>query len=98
MRSAIVPRIERELRTVVDPELGIDVVALGLIYGISFRNHTASIRMTLTTPGCPFSAYLISQVRHAALRVRGVTSVDVEIVFEPPWVPAMADRSALPFQ
>jgi metal-sulfur cluster biosynthetic enzyme len=76
------------LRDVIDPEIGINIVDLGLIYDIGLSgNGTAAIRMTLTTPGCPLGGYLDDAIHDTLLGVPGVTDVDVQIVWEPPWDP-----------
>ena len=75
------------LREVIDPEVGINVVDLGLLYNIRLSEGTAAIRMTLTTPGCPLGGYLTDAIHDALQDVPGVTGVDVQIVWEPPWDP-----------
>jgi radical SAM protein len=79
--------IERALDGVLDPELGMSVVELGMIYGIEVLGATARIRMTLTAPGCPLHDVMVEGVRAAALTVPGVERADVELVFDPPWTP-----------
>ena len=80
------------LRGVTDPELGINVVDLGLIYGIEADQSRIRVEMTLTTPSCPFASALQAQVE-AALRGRFTShEVDVALVWEPHWTPdRMAD-------
>lgn len=80
------------LRGVTDPELGINVVDLGLIYGIEADQSRIRVEMTLTTPSCPFSKALQAQVE-AALRERFADhEADVALVWEPHWTPdRMAD-------
>ena len=89
------------LREVFDPELGLDVVSLGLVYGIEAEGGELSVEMTLTTPGCPVSESLPEQARTAIVDATGGTvGVDVQIVWEPPWSPTMIDddaRAALGF-
>lgn len=82
------------LREVIDPELGVNIVDLGLVYGLEVAEGTARLRMTLTTPGCPLSAYLDDAVHAALVGAPGVDEVDVEIVWAPPWVPAMMSDAA----
>ena len=72
---------------VVDPELGIDVVALGLIYDIDVDHGHVTITMTLTTPGCPVSEQLPAEVEAAVAAALPETSVDVHVVWDPPWTP-----------
>lgn len=64
------------LATVIDPELGLDVVTLGLVYDVEIDAGTARIRHTLTTPGCPMEGIITEGIRAAVLRVDGVTDVE----------------------
>jgi radical SAM protein len=90
---AITPgRITQALRTVIDPELGLSVVELGLIYGIAIEGGAVRITMTLTAPGCPLHELMAEWVRRAVLGVPGVERVDVSLTFDPPWTP---DRIAV---
>lgn len=77
------------LRQVIDPELGCNLVDLGLVYGTVIHGERVTIQMTLTTPGCPMHESLAEGVRAAVLEVEGVRDVAVEIVWDPPWNPAM---------
>jgi radical SAM protein len=76
------------LRSVMDPELSLSVVDLGLIYGIAIDGSTARITMTLTAPGCPLHEVMADWVRRAALGVPGIEAVEVTLTFDPPWTPA----------
>ena len=84
-----------QLATVIDPELGMNIVDLGLIYEVQVERDTASISMTMTTPACPIASHLVDQVK-ATLRSRLPTlqSVDVELVWEPAWSPLMMSWKA----
>ena len=75
------------LRQVDDPELGLNLVDLGLIYDVQIEGAAARIVMTLTTRGCPMHAALIPAVRAAVARLPGVEDVQVDLVWEPPWTP-----------
>lgn len=78
--------VREALREVLDPELGVNVVDLGLVYGIEIAGDTARITMTMTTPACPLRDYLQDLVEsEVLLRVPGAKRVVVEIVTEPPW-------------
>ena len=79
--------IRERLRTVVDPELGLNVVDLGLVYGIQVSGSRVTISMTLTTPGCPLHASMSRWVEEAVKGLPGVQSVEVRLVWEPPWTP-----------
>ncbi|HEX7546592.1 MAG TPA: metal-sulfur cluster assembly factor [Gemmatimonadaceae bacterium] len=73
------------LTTVIDPELGLDVVTLGLVYDAEVRGEVASVTYTLTTPGCPMERIITDGIRGAALAVDGIERVDTRIVWEPAW-------------
>ncbi|MCC6831504.1 MAG: metal-sulfur cluster assembly factor [Thermoleophilia bacterium] len=74
------------LRQVIDPELGLDVVELGLIYGLAVSPERIAVTMTLTTPGCPLHEVITGGVERALTRPGG-PPVEVEVVFDPPWDP-----------
>jgi metal-sulfur cluster biosynthetic enzyme len=77
------------LRQIIDPELGCNVVDLGLIYDVRREGTVAHVKMTLTSAGCPMSASLASGVETALLSVPGIEEARVEVVFDPPWSPSM---------
>jgi AdoMet-dependent heme synthase len=79
--------VMQALGTVFDPELGMSIVHLGLVYGVRVGDGTVGITMTLTTPGCPIHDVMPEWVRTAVMRVPGVERVDVTLTFEPPWTP-----------
>ncbi|MGH7392318.1 MAG: metal-sulfur cluster assembly factor [Candidatus Rokuibacteriota bacterium] len=81
------------LRTVFDPELGMSVVDLGLVYGMRIAGGEVAVTMTLTAPGCPIHDVMPEWVRAAVMRVPGVERVGVTLTFEPPWTP---DRIVAP--
>lgn len=81
--------IKDALRAVIDPELGHNIVDLGLVYGITVTDGLARIVMTATTPGCPAVNLLQNGAANSASRVPGVRSVDVVVTFDPPWTPSM---------
>ncbi|HUZ40718.1 MAG TPA: iron-sulfur cluster assembly protein [Acidimicrobiales bacterium] len=83
------------LGTVHDPELYLDIVSLGLVYDVREEDGTIVVEMTLTTPGCPASETLPEMSRAAVVEaVDSSTPVDVRIVWDPPWSPAMIDVEA----
>ncbi len=84
-------------KTVFDPEIPVDIYELGLIYKVDIDNNGhVDIEMTLTAPGCPVAGEMPGWVEAAALKVEGVTSAKVDLVFEPPWTPArMSDEAKL---
>ena len=77
------------LRQVYDPEVGINVVDLGLIYGVAQQDDCVHVEMTLTTPGCPLHDTIGQAVQRALARVPGVARSEVELVWDPPWTPTM---------
>lgn len=79
------------LRMVMDPELGINLVDLGMIYMIvAHSNGDVSVKMTTTTPGCPAAGFLTIAVQSCVENVVGVSHADVELTYEPAWTPDMA--------
>ena len=78
------------LRTVQDPEVRLDIVNLGLVYEvqlipISEKNFNVIIKMTLTSPSCPMAPYIFQSIHEAIEFLEGVASVNVELIWEPPW-------------
>ncbi len=82
----------KELNKVIDPELNIGLVELGLIYDVKLKKDgTCIVVMTLTTPSCPVGPHLISEVETTMLKYKGVKTVYVEIVWDPLWNQEMID-------
>ena len=77
------------LRQVIDPEIGCNIVDLGLIYRYAFQAGKLTVTMTLTTPGCPMHDSIAEGVKNILLTLDGVTEVEVEVVWDPPWHPSM---------
>lgn len=75
------------LKVVTDPEIGIDVVNLGLVYGLDIADSSVKVRMTLTSMGCPATGLIEFQAKEAVGTVDGVDDVEVEFTFDPPWSP-----------
>jgi metal-sulfur cluster biosynthetic enzyme len=88
-------KVGAALFEVIDPELGINIMDLGLIYGIGvFEDNDVLIKMTLTTPGCPMHDSIINGVKYRVSRVEGVGEVIVDLVWEPAWNPGkMSDKA-----
>jgi metal-sulfur cluster biosynthetic enzyme/Fe-S cluster assembly iron-binding protein IscA len=81
-------QVRQALRGVIDPEIGINVVDLGLVYGVRVTGRDVLVTMTMTTPACPLSEHIKAEVNgNIAASVPGVRSVGVEIVWEPRWTP-----------
>lgn len=93
--TALGEQVRDALRLVIDPELGHNIVDLGLVYEIIVGDGgVASITMTTTTRGCPATSYLKDGARDAAWAVPGVEFVDVTLTYEPPWTPQMMSPEA----
>jgi metal-sulfur cluster biosynthetic enzyme len=73
------------LKNVIDPELGINVVDLGLIYNIHINGNKISVDMTLTTPGCPMAGMLAGSVEQAVRQAFEGADVEVSLIWDPPW-------------
>lgn len=85
--SAQHARVMEALGGVLDPELGIDVVALGLVYGVEIHGGSVHIDLTMTTPACPLGEQIASDARERVLALPGVDDVAVRLVWDPPWSP-----------
>jgi metal-sulfur cluster biosynthetic enzyme len=77
------------LRQVIDPELGCNIVDLGLIYSVSITATSVAVTMTLTTPGCPMHESIRWGAQEALLNLDGIEQAEVEVVWDPPWHPSM---------
>ena len=77
------------LRQVVDPEIDCNIVDLGLIYSTRIEGPKVTVQMTLTTPGCPMHESIAQGVKNALLNLEAVEEAEVDIVWDPPWNPAM---------
>ena len=87
--------IIQQLKTVFDPEIPVDIYELGLIYKVALDEQGGvKIRMTLTTPMCPAAEELPPEVENKTREVEGVTSVELELVWEPPWNPGLMSEAA----
>jgi metal-sulfur cluster biosynthetic enzyme len=82
------------LRECYDPEIPINIVDLGLIYGITIVGDWVGVKMTLTTPGCGMADMIANQVRQRILHIPGVSDGDVRLVWNPPWQPHMMNEAA----
>jgi metal-sulfur cluster biosynthetic enzyme len=79
---------------VYDPELGLNIVDLGLLYDITVADNKADITMTLTSPGCPVGPELITNIRRSISKFEDLDEVDIHLVFSPPWHPSMMSEEA----
>ena len=99
--DAIERLLWQQLRTCFDPEIPVNIVDLGLVYGVVLHPVSAdqasrrvSVQMTLTAPGCGMGDVLVDDVRHKLLAVPTIATVDVELVFDPPWNRQMMSDAA----
>ena len=82
------------LSNVIDPELGLDFVELGLVYGVEIDGGTVNITFTLTTPACPIGPQVSEQMKEFVGEVEGVEDVVPTMVFTPPWTPEKMSEDA----
>ena len=92
MTDTDVEAAREALRTVIDPELGIDIVDLGLVYGIEIDRERVDVTMTMTTPACPLGELIRFEARAALEHVLPGRQVDIHFVWQPPWT---SDRMSL---
>lgn len=84
--------VRKALRAVKDPELGLNIVDIGLVYDIEVSEQAdVRIKMTLTSPGCPSGPEIMEDARLVAQQMEGVNSAEVELVWEPYWTPERMD-------
>ncbi len=94
-QTETIDQIWKEIGTVADPEIGIAITELGLVYDVQLDGDRAMVTMTLTSMGCPVGPQIQTAVHGACLRVEGIEDAEVEIVFSPPWNPReMASEEA----
>ncbi len=94
--ASITPEQVRDaLREVIDPEIGIDIVELGLVYGIEVEDKKVSISVTMTTPACPLHTYVLESIETTLKKAfPELEQIDVKLVWDPPWRPEMmSDRA-----
>ncbi|HEX9824793.1 MAG TPA: metal-sulfur cluster assembly factor [Actinomycetota bacterium] len=86
--------IRDALMDVIDPELGINIIDLGLVYDITIEGDSVHVTYTLTTMGCPIGPLIESQMRQALDKLDGIDRFEAEMVFSPPWSPEMMSEEA----
>ncbi|WP_316571105.1 metal-sulfur cluster assembly factor [Neobacillus sp. YIM B06451] len=95
MNQELKDNIMGALELVIDPELGVDIVNLGLVYDVEMDDEgKATVTMTLTSMGCPLAGTIVDQVKRALADIPEVKDVEVNIVFNPPWSRDMMSRYA----
>lgn len=95
MSEAVQRQVWDALRQVMDPELGIDIVNLGLVYDVVVEDGTARIAVTMTTPACPLHSYVLEAIESVLRReLPQLRAVEVRLVWDPPWHPRMMSSEA----
>jgi metal-sulfur cluster biosynthetic enzyme len=94
MKMANVEEITDALRDVIDPELGLDFVELGLIYDVAVEGGTVNVTYTLTSPGCPIGGQVAEQIEEFVSDLEGVEEVRPTMTFTPPWTPERMSEDA----
>jgi metal-sulfur cluster biosynthetic enzyme len=89
-----VEEVTEALTNVIDPELGLDFVELGLVYDVEVEDGNVAITFTLTSPGCPIGPQVSDQMREFVGELEGVQSVEPRMVFSPPWTPELMSEDA----
>ena len=93
--DALTDQLIERLKTVYDPEIPVDIYELGLIYKVDVSDDKdVAIDMTLTAPGCPVAGEMPGWVQNAVSAVEGVSDVEVNMVFDPPWTPDRMSEEA----
>ncbi len=89
-------RVEEVLQDVLDPEVGLNIVEMGLVYNVSVDSESnVDVLMTLTTPGCPMHGSIAEGVQRILESQPDIGQVDVDLTFDPPWDPSMMSIEAL---
>lgn len=84
------------LAKVIDPELGLPITDLGLVYDVQVNGSRADVKVTLTTMGCPMAGMITEHARRAVLEVDGIDEANVELVWDPPWsVDMLSDEARM---
>jgi metal-sulfur cluster biosynthetic enzyme len=94
MAAPTVDDVTEALTNVIDPELGLDFVELGLVYDVEVQDGDVTITFTLTTPACPIGPQVTEQMREFVGELDGVDNVDARMVFTPPWTPELMSEEA----
>ena len=94
MSGSLAQQVSAALKTVIDPELGYNIVDIGLVYGLEEDDGRVRITLTTTTPGCPATAFIRAAVESCAAAVPGVGAVEVEMTWQPRWSPERMSEAA----
>ena len=87
-------KVIAEIKKIYDPEIPVNIYELGLIYQIDISHDNVKIKMTLTTPNCPVAESLPKEVKDSVLEIDGVSHVDLDLVWDPPWNKSMMSEAA----
>lgn len=82
------------LGDIYDPEIPIDIVNLGLVYGVEVQDSKVNVNMTMTSPGCPAAQQIVTEARLLIEDLPDVEEANIEIVWDPPWTPEMMSEAA----
>lgn len=86
--------VAEKLTRVIDPEVGMNIVDLGLVYDLEIDGEVVVVRLTMTTPACPMSSYIRQEAGKALRGISGLRRIETELVWEPAWSPRMIDPEA----
>lgn len=92
--EALRARVLETLGTVIDPEIGLSIVELGLVYGVQCEGGAVRVALTMTTPTCPLGEEIRHEAQSKLEQLSGVSAVEVELVWEPLWTPARMSAQA----
>lgn len=92
--AALAPALAAALKGVIDPEMALDVVELGLVYRVEAAPGATRVRITMTSAACPVTEYIVEEVGHAVRKARPGLPVDVELTWDPPWTPDLMSAPA----
>lgn len=90
--ESVESKIWEALKGVIDPELGVSIVDLGLVYDVRYESGVAEVEMTLTSPGCPLAPLIDRLVKEAVKSIPLVKEITVELVWDPPWTREMMNE------
>lgn len=97
MIQKVTPRqVAHRLKLVLDPEVGLNIVDLGLVYDISCREDEVKVTVTMTSMGCPMTHYIRMSIENVLSKMQNVRNANIELVWSPAWSPSMINPGVLP--